>query len=63
MGLVADRADSVSGTALAGSQLQTQLYVTKRRRDLDDAIRASVKELSSATFEWRSPLLFARYAE
>jgi len=57
-----DRIDE-NGAAYAGSQLQTQLYVNRRTRQLDDAIRAEFTDLTDATFVWRSPLAADGYAE
>jgi hypothetical protein len=59
---VAPRVDD-NGAAYAGSQLQTQLYVNRRGRQLDDAIRAEFPELADAEFDWRSPLTTDGYAE
>jgi hypothetical protein len=52
-----------NGGAFAGSQLQTQLYVNRRTRQLDDAIRAEFADLAEATFTWRSQLAADGYAE
>lgn len=59
---MADRVDD-NGAAYAGSQLQTQLYVNKRTRQLDDGIRAAFSDLAAAEFNWRSPLIADGYAE
>ena len=53
----------VTGTAYAGSQLQTQLYVNRRTHQLDDAIREEFTDLRTATIEWRSPLTVDNYRE
>jgi hypothetical protein len=52
-----------AGAAFAGSQLQTQLYINRRTRVLDDAIRAAFADLTDATVEWRSPLTADGYRE
>jgi hypothetical protein len=52
-----------AGAAFAGSQLQTQLYVNRRSRELEAAIRDEFAELDHARFEWRSPLVDDRYRE
>jgi hypothetical protein len=51
------------GSAFAGSQLQTQLYVNKRTDELDTAIRQALPALDGARLEWRSPLASEDYRE
>lgn len=51
---VAGRQDD-AGSAYAGSQLQTQLYVNRRTQQLDEAIRNAFADLAGAILEWRSP--------
>jgi hypothetical protein len=52
------------GRAFAGSQLQIQTYVNRRRTALDAAVlRALPKAFQSAVIEWRSPLESQRFAE
>lgn len=57
-----ERVDA-AGAAYAGSQLQTQLYVNKRRRRLDDELCGEFPELAGAELDWRSPLADDDYAE
>ena len=59
---MADRVDE-TGAAYAGSQLQTQLYVNKRRSQLDAAIHVEFSDLADATLDWRSPLADDHYDE
>jgi hypothetical protein len=59
---MADRTDAF-GRAYAGSQLQIQTYVNRRRAELDDAIRQAFPELANATIQWVSPLEEERFAE
>jgi hypothetical protein len=58
------RADE-SGRAFKGSQLQVQLYVNRRRDELDAAVRAALPTLDEAveTLRWASPLESERFAE
>jgi hypothetical protein len=46
-----------------GSQLQTQLYVNRRREHLDAALVGEFPELATAGITWRSPLAEDDYAE
>src|ERR1051325_8954008 len=52
-----DRVDEF-GRAYAGSQLQIQTYVNRRRGELDASIFTALPELAStgATLEWVSPI-------
>lgn len=52
-----------TGAAHAGSQLQTQLYVNRRTKQLDDAIRKAIPDLADTRLEWRSPLTTDGYRE
>lgn len=45
-----------SGRAYAGSQLQTQIYVNRRRSALNAAIVDAAPELAGAKFDWVSPV-------
>ncbi len=53
------------GNAFAGSQLQIQTYVNRRRVELDAAICAAFPELQlrGASIEWVSPIEQDRFAE
>jgi hypothetical protein len=53
----------VQGAALAGSQLQTQLWVNRRADQLNHAIGTAIPQLSEAAIEWRSPLVEDHYRE
>jgi len=59
---MADRTDAF-GRAYAGSQLQIQTYVNRRRAQLDDAIRQAFPELAHAAIQWVSPLEEERFTE
>lgn len=51
-----------AGRAIAGSQLQLQLYVHCRRAEIDSAIQNAL-HLDAAPLDWRSPLESSRYKE
>src|SRR5687768_11298584 len=59
--LTRKRVDS-AGRAYAGSQLQLQLYVNRRRADVDHAITKALS-LPSAPLIWVSPLENAAFKE
>ncbi|MDB4869799.1 MAG: hypothetical protein JWL97_803 [Gemmatimonadales bacterium] len=44
------------GRAFAGSQLQVQLYVNRRRPELNQAISNAVKLERNVVIDWRSPI-------
>jgi hypothetical protein len=58
------RRDS-QGRAFAGSQLQVQLYVNRRRSELDAAVLAALAQgqIEAPFLEWRSPLEEHRFKE
>lgn len=49
--------------AAAGSHRHLQLYVNQHAEALDARVRESFPELSSASFDWRSPLASDGYRE
>jgi hypothetical protein len=53
------------GCALAGSQLQLQIYVNRREQELSAAVLQAFPDLleSGASLEWKSPLEAERFAE
>lgn len=53
------------GRAFAGSRLQVQLYVNRRREELNSAISESVNLSADCVIHWRSPLepSFAEYMD
>lgn len=53
------------GRAFAGSQLQIQTYVNRRRDELNTALSKAIPEIASrcATIEWVSPIEEDRFAE
>src|SRR4051812_16709390 len=52
------------GRAFAGSQLQIQIYVNRRRERLNAAILSELPVSErDATIDWRSPLEACRFAE
>lgn len=52
------------GRAFKGSQLQIQIYVNRRRADLDDAIRVALPDLiDSVEIDWRTPIAADGYRE
>jgi hypothetical protein len=52
---VARRADD-DGWAFKGSQLQLQIYVNRRRGELNEALYAAIPELQGSPIQWRAPL-------
>ena len=55
MTLRSNRVDEL-GRAYAGSQLQIQIYVNRRREELNNAIRNAIIQLKNYDLEWASPL-------
>lgn len=53
------------GRAFAGSQLQLQLYVNRRRSEIDQAICKSLNMTDDVFMDWRSPIepTFAEYMD
>jgi hypothetical protein len=52
-----------AGRAFAGSQLQVQIYVNRRRGELDSALLRKLDAPTGTTLEWRSPLESKKFAE
>ena len=58
-----DRVDDL-GRAYAGSQLQIQIYVNRRQRELNSAIVAALLDFSSSTrLDWVSPVEISGFEE
>src|SRR5689334_12762811 len=53
------------GRAFKGSQLQVQIYVNRRRQELEQKLREDLETLDQKTerFEWVSPLESERFVE
>ncbi len=53
------------GRAFAGSQLQVQIYVNRRRRELDEKVLGELAKegMSGVSIDWVSPLEDQRFAE
>jgi len=60
----APRTDEL-GRALAGSQMQTQIYVARRPKDLSSSVQAALREIGVIydTVRWVAPLEGKRFLE